>query len=157
MYVKDNYSIPFNAISAIPLVGPYLAMPAAIAASAIQVAQAAGIGGMAAPSVSGIAHGGLDYVPKESTYLLDKGERVLSPNQNKDFTSFLSKGSDTTGNITINNNSSAQVTASRGANGEVTIEMVDKMMDKRFRRIGQANSLESKSIQRGTTARVNRS
>lgn len=157
MNVKETYSNTFNAISAIPLVGPYLAMPAAIAASAIQVAQAAGIGGMAAPSVSGIAHGGLDYVPKESTYLLDKGERVLSPNQNKDFTSFLSKGSDTTGNITINNNSSAQVTASRGANGEVTIEMVDKMMDKRFRRIGQANSLESKSIQRGTTARVNRS
>lgn len=36
-----------------------------------------------------IAHGGLDYVPKETTYLLDEGERVLSPRQNKDFTNFL--------------------------------------------------------------------
>jgi len=35
------------------------------------------------------AHGGLTNVPSESTYLLDKGERVLSPNQNKDFTDFL--------------------------------------------------------------------
>ena len=35
------------------------------------------------------AHGGLNYVPKEQTYLLDKGERVLSPRQNKDLTSYL--------------------------------------------------------------------
>lgn len=36
------------------------------------------------------AHGGLDYVPAETTYLLDKGERVVSPKQNKDLTEFLS-------------------------------------------------------------------
>ena len=157
MTVKTTYSNTFDALSAIPLIGPYIAMPGAVAASAIQIAQAAGIGGMAAPSVSGIAHGGLDYVPKESTYLLDKGERVLSPRQNKDLANFMSNGQKASaGNITINNNSSAQVSASRGPNGEVTIEMVDKMMDKRFRNIGRANSLESKAIQRGTTARVNR-
>jgi tape measure domain-containing protein len=34
----------------------------------------------------GAAHGGLDNVPKEQTYLLDKGERVLSPRQNVDIT-----------------------------------------------------------------------
>ncbi|EXR27119.1 tape measure domain protein [Acinetobacter sp. 1281984] len=34
-------------------------------------------------SVSGIFHGGKDYVPKEATYLLDKGERVVSPRQNR--------------------------------------------------------------------------
>jgi|26BtaG_2_1085354.scaffolds.fasta_scaffold00621_5 hypothetical protein len=157
MTVKTTYSNTFDALSAIPLIGPYIAMPGAVAASAIQIAQAAGIGGMAAPSVSGIAHGGLDYVPKESTYLLDKGERVLSPRQNKDLANFMSNGQKSSaGNITINNNSSAQVSASQGPNGEVTIEMVDKMMDKRFRNIGRANSLESKAIQRGTTARVNR-
>lgn len=38
---------------------------------------------------AGIAHGGLDYVPKEQTYMLDRGERVLSPRQNRDLTSFL--------------------------------------------------------------------
>jgi len=38
----------------------------------------------------GIAHGGLTNVPTESTYLLDRGERVLSPNQNKDLTDFMS-------------------------------------------------------------------
>lgn len=37
------------------------------------------------------AHGGLTNVPAEQTYLLNKGERVLSPNQNKDFTDDLSR------------------------------------------------------------------
>ncbi|MDA5696556.1 hypothetical protein MMY88_19685, partial [Acinetobacter baumannii] len=40
-------------------------------------------------SVAGIFHGGKDYVPKEATYLLDKGERVVSPRQNQDLTNFL--------------------------------------------------------------------
>ena len=47
------------------------------------------------PSFSGIAHGGLDYVPKESTYLLDKGERVLSPRQNTDLTKFMASSQKT--------------------------------------------------------------
>lgn len=157
MNIKETYSNTFNAISAIPLIGPYIAMPMAAAASAIQVAQAAGIGSIATPSVSGIAHGGLDYVPKESTYLLDKGERVLSPRQNKDLANFMENGQKASyGGITIIESPGAKANARREPNGEVTIEMVDKMMDKRFRRIGKANSLESKSIQRGTTARPNR-
>ncbi len=37
----------------------------------------------------GQAHGGASYIPEESTYLLSKGERVLSPRQNEDLTSFM--------------------------------------------------------------------
>ena len=48
--------------------------------------KALGMGLTAAP------HGGMDYIPKESTYLLDRGERVLSPRQNTDLTDFLSTG-----------------------------------------------------------------
>ena len=33
-----------------------------------------------------MAHDGIDNIPKEGTWLLDKGERVLSPRQNADFT-----------------------------------------------------------------------
>ncbi len=156
MNVEETYSNTFNSLSAIPLIGPYIAAPGAAVAAGLQVASAARIQGMSAPSVAGIAHGGLDNVPEEATYLLQKDERVLSPKQNKDLVKFMSQGQ-SSGAITINNNSGAQVSASRAPNGEVTIEMVDKMMDKRFRRIGKANSLESKAIQRGTTARVNRS
>lgn len=74
----------YNAMASIPYIGPALG---AAAAAAVTVA-----GGAAAAKVAGIAHGGLDYVPAESTYLLDKGERVLSPNQNADLTSALKNG-----------------------------------------------------------------
>ncbi|MGO3338205.1 hypothetical protein [Psychrobacter sp.] len=155
MNVETTRSNTFDALSAIPLIGPYIAGPGSIAAAALQVATAANIQGMSAPTVAGIAHGGLDYVPKESTYMLDEGERVLSPKQNKDFTRFMDTAG-RQGNITINNNSSAEVSARREPNGAVTIDMVDKMIEKSFRRIGRPNSLESKSIQRHTTARVKR-
>jgi hypothetical protein len=37
-----------------------------------------------------VAHGGLEYVPEEQTYLLQQGERVLSPNQNAQLVDTLS-------------------------------------------------------------------
>ena len=42
----------------------------------------ASIGMVAGQTLAGVAHGGLGYVPEESTYLLQKGEGVLSPKQN---------------------------------------------------------------------------
>lgn len=44
--------------------------------------------------LAGIAHGGLDEVPEEATYFLNKGERVLSPKQNRDLTDFLQERKD---------------------------------------------------------------
>ena len=61
----------------------------AVAMAALETGALAAAAQAITPMFSGIAHGGLDYVPKEQTYLLDKGERVLSPNQNKDFTNFM--------------------------------------------------------------------
>lgn len=64
----------------------------------------ASVGVIAAQTVDGIFHGGTDYVPKESSYLLDKGERVLSPRQNQDLTNYLSnqnKGGGASGNVQI--------------------------------------------------------
>lgn len=62
-----------------------------VLAGVMGVAQVAQIAATPMPS----AHGGLDYVPSEETYLLDKGERVLSPNQNRDLTGFLQRGKST--------------------------------------------------------------
>ncbi|KKW75753.1 hypothetical protein AAV97_18380 [Acinetobacter sp. Ag2] len=64
----------------------------------------ASVGVIAAQTVDGIFHGGESYVPKEASYYLDKGERVLSPRQNKDLTNYLSnqsKGGSTSGNVQI--------------------------------------------------------
>ena len=57
---------------------------AAAAGYSASLATGAGLG-----AAHGAAHGGLTNVPSEQTYLLDKGERVLSPNQNSDLTNFL--------------------------------------------------------------------
>ncbi|MGK6755725.1 hypothetical protein ACKUV4_018325 [Acinetobacter baumannii] len=37
----------------------------------------------------GMAHNGIDNIPREGTWLLDGGERVLNPQQNKDLTNYL--------------------------------------------------------------------
>lgn len=63
---------------------------AKVAASKAMLAMGyANAGMIAAQTLSGIAHGGMDYVPAETTYLLDEGERVVSPKQNRDLTAFL--------------------------------------------------------------------
>lgn len=41
------------------------------------------------PPVQGQAHDGLDYVPKEGTWMLDEGERVVKPADNRKLTEFL--------------------------------------------------------------------
>ena len=95
---SETYANSFKSAAAIPVVG--WAMAPGVAATNL----AAVLTGMAAASKAGAGvaalHGGSDYVPKESTYLLDKGERVLSPRQNEDLTDFMGSGGGQ--NITFN-------------------------------------------------------
>jgi hypothetical protein len=81
-------------MAAIPVVGPALGIAAAAAALAAGMANVASI---ESQQPSGAAHGGLDYVPSESTWLLQKGEAVLSPNQNADLRAFLASQNTGTG------------------------------------------------------------
>jgi tape measure domain-containing protein len=69
----------YKSLSVIPVVGPVLGGVAAAAAVMQGMQQVRQI---KAQQPAGIAHGGLDYVPNESTYVLQRGERVLSPKQN---------------------------------------------------------------------------
>ena len=43
-------------------------------------------------SLQGMAHDGIDNVPKEGTWLLDKGERVVDSRTNADLKDYLAKG-----------------------------------------------------------------
>lgn len=64
------------------------------------------------PNLTGMAHNGIGSVPREGTWLLDKGERVLNPQQNTDLTDFmadqksreLSNSSNSSQNLRIINN-----------------------------------------------------
>ncbi|WP_336148302.1 transglycosylase SLT domain-containing protein [Acinetobacter ursingii] len=56
------------------------------------------------PSITGMAHNGIDSIPKEGTWLLDGGERVLNPQQNKDLTNYLSQAQNSSGQSQVNLN-----------------------------------------------------
>lgn len=93
---SETYGGAFAATAAIPVVGPALAPGVAAAAQAAMLAGsvAAGAAGAAVGAgIAGIAHGGLSNVPREGTYLLDRGERVLAPEQNRDLKKFMAEGS----------------------------------------------------------------
>ncbi|AGN83338.1 phage tail tape measure protein [Pseudomonas putida] len=77
----------FTAMIGVPFVGPAIAPGAAIAAAAAAGVLAIGVGA----AISGQAHAGIDNIPSEGTWLLDGGERVLSPAQNRDLTGYLQR------------------------------------------------------------------
>lgn len=64
----------------------------------------ASVGMIASQTISGMAHDGIDNIPKEGTWLLDKGERVVDARTNADLKDFLSETnkSSTGGSLTIN-------------------------------------------------------
>lgn len=78
----------YDALASIPYIGPALGFAAAAASWAFSLPLLSNI----KAAFGGAAHGGLTNVPSEQTYLLQRGERVLSPNQNSDLTSYLSSG-----------------------------------------------------------------
>lgn len=90
MNAPATFSAVMTSASAIPIVGPFIAPGLAAGAVALQMAQAAAIGSVSFQP-TGMAHDGIDNIPKEGTWLLDGGERVLNPQQNKDLTRYLSE------------------------------------------------------------------
>ncbi len=83
-----------------------------------------------------IAHGGLENVPKESTYLLDKGERVLSPKQNTDLTQFLDESRSGQGGMKveiINNTGSGAFNASASMLNDQTLQIILTAVDTKLR------------------------
>ncbi|RMV76805.1 phage tail tape measure protein [Pseudomonas amygdali] len=76
----------YASTAGIPLIGPAAAPAAALAAAA---ATAPMVAAVSSSALAGMAHNGIDNIPKEGTWLLDGGERVLNPNQNRDLTKYL--------------------------------------------------------------------
>lgn len=77
MNAPATYSAVMTAITPIPLVGPFIAPAMAAGAVALQMAQAAAIGSVTF-NPAGMAHDGIDRIPEEGSWWLDKGERVLT-------------------------------------------------------------------------------
>lgn len=80
--------------------GPAMGMTMAGIVKALGYTAAATVGGLA---IAGMAHDGIDNIPKEGTWLLQKGERVLNAPSNDKLNRFLDNSS-TTSKQTINQN-----------------------------------------------------
>lgn len=61
----------------------------------------ASVGLIAAQTIQGMAHDGIDNIPKEGTWLLDKGERVVDSRTNADLKDYLAKGGGSGGDVNI--------------------------------------------------------
>lgn len=82
-----------SALAPPPLgLGPVAGAPYAGMIRGLGYASVAMIGAQTAVGLSGMAHDGIDSIPKEGTWLLDKGERVVDRRTNEDLKQFLADG-----------------------------------------------------------------
>ena len=128
-----------------------------IAASSVIMAMGyANVGLIAGQTIAGMAHDGIDNIPKEGTWLLDKGERVVDSRTNADLKNMIANGSNGSPQININVPPGYTAEQSRGADGAVTIDIVEKKIKQSWGNLSNSNSFESKQVQRNTTAGVKR-
>lgn len=117
--------------------------------AAVMAALTPALSTIASVSIDGMAHDGIDNVPKEGTWLLDKGERVVDSRTNADLKNYLSHQKQQAPKITINNNANADVTTRQNSDGSVDIDLIERQL---ANRLGSANSVLSKSLKQNTTA-----
>ncbi|WP_227539710.1 hypothetical protein [Acinetobacter sp. MB5] len=115
-----------------------------------------------ASTVKSLGVGTLDYINQTGKLPVFRADGGLvgfdaSTSQSK-IASALTESSSTNqgANITINNTSGAQVNAQQNSDGSISIDVVDQMIKRSWQQLGNANSRESKSLARNTTARRNR-
>lgn len=113
--IPAAYSKAYDAVVGTPYIGPYIAPAVGAAAAALQVAQAAS---MKSVNLTGMAHDGIDSVPKEGTWLLDGGERVLNPEQNKDLTRYLNEARENSVSANVNLNPNFVIVDERESLGD---------------------------------------
>ena len=130
---------------------------AKVLASKVMLAMGyANVAMIAGQTIAGMAHDGIDNIPKEGTWLLDKGERVVDSRTNADLKNMIANSSNGGPQININVPSGYTAEQSRGADGAVTIDIVEKRIKQSWGNLGNPNSFEAKQIQRNTTAGVKR-
>lgn len=87
----------------------------------------ASVGLIAAQTISGMAHDGIDNIPKEGTWLLDKGERVVDSRTNADLKDYLAKGGGSGGgdvNISVHVTDSGVTTQSNQSDQKQLGQMI---------------------------------
>jgi hypothetical protein len=127
------------------------------ASSAIMAMGYANVGLIAGQTIAGMAHDGIDNIPKEGTWLLDKGERVVDSRTNGDLKDFIANGGSAPNvNVYTLPGETADVSWDNGQL-DVRIRKIAKEEAKTpWSELNNPNSYSSKQIQRNTTAGVKR-
>lgn len=117
-----------------------LPFPANLGAMATVAANVAGIvsnlQAVRFPKVDGQAHNGIANVPREGTWMLDKGERIVKPADNRKLSDFLDGKSDVGGNgavnITVENHTDATVRQERDPDGRIRLIVGEEVKRQAF-------------------------
>ncbi|MEG1695788.1 MAG: transglycosylase SLT domain-containing protein [Acinetobacter sp.] len=111
----------------------------------------ANVGLIAGQTIAGMAHDGIDNIPKEGTWLLDKGERVVDSRTNADLKNYLSNRVQEGPSIVINNNTPSRVTTNQGSDGKTYVS-IDDVEGYLLRSVNDPNSKYSKAMQQNYNA-----
>lgn len=121
---------------------PYNLPAVAMATMETGVLQAA----ISAVSPAGMAHDGIDNIPKEGTWLLDKGERVVDSRTNSDLKNYLKNSSNSSNSgttVNVNHDPSLAVTTRDDGNGNIDV-YVRKIVEDSWNQLSRPNSKQSK-------------
>ena len=78
-------------------------------------------------ALSGMAHDGIDNIPKEGTWLLDKGERVVDSRTNADLKNYLANGGGSGGDVYYTQ--TIHIASDGSATSESDAKQLGKMME----------------------------
>ncbi|MCU4419880.1 tape measure protein [Acinetobacter lwoffii] len=161
--LQQGFSVASSLVAAYTAYAQAFADPSAmtlpqkfLGATAVMAALTPALATIATVSIDGMAHDGIDNIPKEGTWLLDEGERVVDSRTNADLKNMIANNNGGGPQININVPPGYTAEQSRGADGAVTIDIVEKRIKQSWSNLGNPNSFESKQVQRNTTAGVKR-
>lgn len=134
-----------------------LPFPANLAAAASVAAETASIiGNIKAIGLTGMAHDGIASIPEEGTWLLNKGERVLNPQDNQAFTNFINEGGSRSPTVNVYTLPGQTATAMQNDDGTLDIRIQQIAEQTVSNQLANPNSRISKTMQQNYNAQRRR-
>ncbi|EPP3506186.1 phage tail tape measure protein [Acinetobacter baumannii] len=116
----------------------------------------ANVGLIAAQTITGMAHDGIASVPEEGTWLLNKGERVLNPQDNQAFTNFINEGGSRNPTVNVYTLPGQTATATQNDDGSLDIRIQQVAEQTVATQLANPNSRISKTMQQNYNAQRRR-
>lgn len=129
-----------------------------LGATAVMAALTPALATIATVSIDGMAHDGIDNIPKEGTWLLDKGERVVDSRTNADLKNMIANnnGGGSGVNIVVENYTSGQVQTKVDEDGRIRVIIREEIDNYIPGQMGNPSSKVHKAVVRNTTASTKR-